>query len=269
MIKEKSLGIQIPEKILVPMAKGGSSTKAFQIASSFAMKYNSQLTFLTIKEEVKEITWSDKIAIIMNAHREVTSKGIKSIPRIQSAKNIKEGILKEINSKPYDLTFMSHRQRKSVSTSIFGSIGDTVMKKTNKTVAMISSVGRPTHYRNIFVPITERLNTRKSVYLSVLLAHAEGARLTICDMRNFDRKKIHGFKAFMEEKPWDSLEVETDIIVKNTDGVREIAMQALYTSGADCVVLGVRPDEYHNVRINGDIKRIIKDFAEDSILVKR
>ena len=118
MIKEKSLGIQIPEKILVPMAKGGSSTKAFQIASSFAMKYNSQLTFLTIKEEVKEITWSDKIAIIMNAHREVTSKGIKSIPRIQSAKNIKEGILKEINSKPYDLTFMSHRQRKSVSTSI-------------------------------------------------------------------------------------------------------------------------------------------------------
>ncbi len=269
MIKEKSLGIQIPEKILVPMAKGGSSTKAFQIAFSFAMKYNSQLTFLTIKEEVKEITWSDKIAIIMNAHREVTSKGIKSIPRIQSAKNVKEGILKEMNSKPYDLTFMSHRQRKSVSTSLFGSIGDTVIKKTSRTVAMISSVGRPTHYKNIFVPITERLNTRKSVYLSVLLAHSEGAKLTICDMRNFDRKKIHGFKAFMEEKPWEALEVTTDVIIKSTDGVRDTTMQALYTSGADCIVLGVRSDEYNNVRINSDIKRIIKDFAEDSILVKR
>ena len=134
---------------------------------------------------------------------------------------------------------------------------------------MISTTGNLSSYKKILIPVTESLNTRKSVYLSVLIAKSEGSSIVICDLRNFDRKKVHGFKSFMEEKPWESLGVETEIITRNSESARDTTMQFLYSTGADCVVLGVRPDEYHNIRVNSNIKRIIKDFSQDSILVKR
>ncbi|MGP6206743.1 universal stress protein [Cuniculiplasma sp. SKW3] len=269
MIDQQTSYLAKTDRILVPMAKGESSKKAFTIATQFARVLGSQITALTIKEETKEVTWSQKVAIIMNAYKEAKSEGLNVIPKIQSSKSIKEGIISEVNSRNYDLVLMSSRARPGISTSLLGPIGDYVIKNSKNTVAAVSLKRDTFPYKNIFVPMSERLNTRKSVYLSAIFAKVLGAKFSLCDMTDFDKKKIHGFKTIMNNEIWKELNLDYEITKLSGENLRESVMNRLYASSSDLIILGLRPDPYSNVRINSDIKRIMKDIPIDSILIKR
>ena len=41
-------------------------------------------------DEAREIVWSDKVAIVLNAYKEAKDKNIRLVPKVQSAKNIKQ-----------------------------------------------------------------------------------------------------------------------------------------------------------------------------------
>ncbi len=269
MIDQQTSYLARTDKILVPMARGESSKKAFTIATEFARNLGSQITALTIKEETREVTWSQKVAIIMNAYKEAKSEGLNVIPKIQSSRSVKEGIITEINSRNYDLVLMSSRARPGISASLLGPIGDYVIKNSKNTVAAISLKRDSYPYKNIFVPMSERLNTRKSVYLAALFAKVLKAKFNLCDMRDFDRKKVHGFKTIMNNEIWKELNIDYEITKGNGENLRESVMNRVYASSSDLIIMGLRPDSYSNVRINSDIKRIMKDIPIDSILIKR
>ncbi len=269
MIDQQASYLARTDRILVPMAKGESSRKAFTIATEFGRSLGSQITALTIKEETKEVTWSQKVAIIMNAYKEAKSEGINIIPKIQSSRSVKEGILSEVNSRNYDLVLMSSKSRPGISTSLLGPIGDYVIKHSRNTVAAVSLKRDTYPYRNIFVPMSERLNTRKSVYLAAIFAKVMKAKFNLCDMRDFDRKKIHGFKTIMNNEIWKELNLDYEITKSSGENLRESVMNRIYSTSSDLIILGLRTDSYSNVRINSDIKRIMKDISIDSVLIKR
>ncbi|MHB1440323.1 MAG: universal stress protein [Cuniculiplasma sp.] len=257
------------DRILVPMAKGDSSRRAFEFATDFAKIFGSEITALTIKDETREVTWSDKVAVVMHAYKESSQKGLKVIPKIQSARNVKEGIIREANSKNYDLVLMSFRSRSGVSASLFGGIGDYILKHSKNTTASLS-IKRDTYpYKKILVPMSEKLNTRKSVYLAAVMARVMNSKFYLCDMRSFDRKKIHGFKTLMNAEIWKELKLDYEIAEIHGDDLREAVQQRIYSTSSDLVILGIRPDNYSNVRINSEIKKIIKDAPIDSLLIKR
>jgi nucleotide-binding universal stress UspA family protein len=269
MIDQVSSYYAKTDRILVPMAKGESSKRAFNLASDFARTFGSQITALTIKDETKEVTWSDKVAVVMNVYKESRMEGLRIIPKIQSARNVKDGIISEINSKNYDLIIMSSRSRSGVSTSLLGGIGDFIIKRSKNTTANISIKRDAYPYRRILVPMSERLNSRKSVYLAAVIAKVLNAKFYLVDARSFDKKKVHGFKTLMNAEIWKDLDLTYDISEIHGDDLRESVLQRLYATSSDLIVLGVRPDNYANVRINSDIKKIIKDAPLDSILIKR
>lgn len=257
------------ERILVPMAKGDSSKIAFNIATEFAKKMQSEVTALTVKDMIREVTWSDKVAVVMSAYKESRDMGIKVIPKIQSAKNIRDGIVKESNSKNYDLVLMSSRGRTGVSGSVYGNIGDYVLKHSKNTTAVIASKGSKYPYRNIFIPMSERLNSRKSVYLGAVLSKILDAKFILCDARSFDAKKIHGFTTILNSEIWKELNLDFELReLKGTD-LRSAVISSIDDGVTDLLVLGIRPDQYSNVRINTDIKRISRESKVDTLLIKR
>lgn len=257
------------ERILVPMAKGESSRRAFDIAMVFGKILQSNITALTLKEEVKEVTWSDKVAIVTNAYKIGKNQGIKIIPKVQSAKSIKQGIVDEINSKGYDLAIFSARIRDSMSSSLLGGIGDYIIKKSKNTVVGIGIKNGKYPYDKILVPLSERLNTRKSLYISGLFAKILGAKLIIMDERELDKKVVHGFKTLIKNEFWKDLNVECEIIKGAGENIVDDVVKKAYVTGANIIFLGVRPDQYSNVRINSDIKKILRETHTDVAIVKR
>lgn len=257
------------ERILVPMAKGNSSKIAFNIATEFAKKMQSEVTALTVKDMIREVTWSDKVAVVMSAYKESRDMGIEVIPKIQSARNIKEGIVRESNSKNYDLVLMSSRGRTGVSGSVYGSIGDYILKNSKNTTAVIATKGSKHPYRNIFIPMSERLNSRKSVYLGAVLSKVLDAKFILCDARSFDKKRIHGFTTIMNAEIWKELNLDFELRELNGADLRSAVISSVDDGVTGLLVLGIRPDQYSNVRINMEIKRISRDSKVDVLLIKR
>ncbi len=257
------------DRILVPMAKGESSRMALNIATDLARVLNSEITALTVKDEVREVTWSDKVAVVMTAYREFRDKGLKIIPKIQSARNVKAGIVFEANSKNYDLVLMSSRARNGVSSSSLGGVSEYVLKHSKNTTAVISLKGSKYPYKNIFIPMSERLNSRKSVYLGAVLAKVFGAKFVLCDARSYDKKKLHGFKTIMNSEIWRELNIDYKLIELPQGDMKEEILNAISSGGSDLLVLGIRPDRYSNVRVNSEIKKLIRETNVDTLLIKR
>ncbi len=269
MLSQISSNFAKIDRLLVPMAKGESSSRAFRLAIDIAMAMQSEVTILTVKDEIREVTWSDKVAVVMSAYKESRDMGIKVIPKIQSAKNVKAGIVNEANSKGYDLILMSARARSSASTSVFGNVGDYIFKHSKNTTAVIAIKSDKYPYKNIIVPMSERLNTRKSVYLAAAIAKVLNAKLTLCDARSFDKKKIHGFTTIMNGEIWKELNLDFELReIRGTD-LRTQIIANVNDGTSDLLILGIRPDQYSNVRINSEIKRISRDSKIDILLIKR
>ena len=259
-----------PEKLLVPMAKGEHSKKAFDLALGLASNYKSEITALTIKDEAREIVWSDKVAIVLNAYKEAKERNIRLVPKVQSAKNIKQGIVSEINSKNYDMVIFSSGPRATLSASLLGGIGDYIIKNSRATVLAITSRMNKYKYERVLVPVTESLNVRRSLYIALMISKVYNARVNILDLRKFDRKETHGFKNFFDSI--DEIKKEyPNIEFSKSEGnnMKEIILGRAYSTGADLLVFGVRPGTSGNIRINGLIKDLIKEMWTDTILIKK
>ncbi|EQB67400.1 MAG: universal stress protein [Thermoplasmataceae archaeon] len=259
-----------PEKLLVPMAKGEHSKKAFDLALGLASNYKSEITALTIKDEAREIVWSDKVAIVLNAYKEAKERNIRLVPKVQSAKNIKQGIVSEINSKNYDMVIFSSGPRATLSASLLGGIGDYIIKNSRATVLAITSRMNKYKYERVLVPVTESLNVRRSLYIALMISKVFDAKVNILDLRKFDRKETHGFKNFFDSI--DEIKKEyPNIEFSKSEGnnMKEIILGRAYSTGADLLVFGVRPGTSGNIRINGLIKDLIKEMWTDTILIKK
>ena len=259
-----------PEKLLVPMAKGEHSKKAFDLALGLASNYKSEITALTIKDEAREIVWSDKVAIVLNAYKEAKERNIRLVPKVQSAKNIKQGIVSEINSKNYDMVIFSSGPRATLSASLLGGIGDYIIKNSRATVLAITSRMNKYKYERVLVPVTESLNVRRSLYIALMISKVFDAKVNILDLRKFDRKETHGFKNFFDSI--DEIKKEyPNIEFSKSEGnnMKEIILGRAYSTGADLIVFGVRPGTSGNIRINGLIKDLIKEMWTDTILIKK
>ena len=259
-----------PEKLLVPMAKGESSKKAFHLALGLASNYKSEITALTIKDEAREIVWSDKVAIVLNAYKEAKDKNIRLVPKVQSAKNIKQGIVSEINSKNYDMVIFSSGPRATLSASLLGGIGDYIIKNSRTTVLAITSRMKKNKYERVLVPVTESLNVRRSLYIALMISKVFDAKVNILDLRKFDKKETHGFKNFFDSI--DEIKNEyPNVEFSSSEGnnMKEIILGRAYSTGADLLVFGVRPGTSGNIRINGLIKDLIKEMWTDTILIKK
>ena len=259
-----------PEKLLVPMAKGERSKKAFDLALGLASNYKSEITALTIKDEVREIVWSDKVAIVLNAYKEAKERNIRLVPKVQSAKNIKQGIVSEINSKNYDMVIFSSGPRATLSASLLGGIGDYIIKNSRTTVLAITSRMKKNKYERVLVPVTESLNVRRSLYIALMISKVFDAKVNILDLRKFDKKETHGFKNFFDSI--DEIKNEyPNVEFSSSEGnnMKEIILGRAYSTGADLLVFGVRPGTSGNIRINGLIKDLIKEMWTDTILIKK
>ena len=259
-----------PEKLLVPMAKGERSKKAFDLALGLASNYKSEITALTIKDEAREIVWSDKVAIVLNAYKEAKERNIRLVPKVQSAKNIKQGIVSEINSKNYDMVIFSSGPRAALSASLLGGIGDYIIKNSRTTVIAITSRMKKNIYERLLVPVTESLNVRRSIYIALMISKVFGAKVNILDLRKFDKKETHGFKNLFDSM--DEIKREyPNVEFSKSEGnnMKEIILGRAYSTGADLIVFGVRPGTSGNIRINGLIKDLIKEMWTDTILIKK
>lgn len=260
------------EKIVVPMAKGQQSRLPLEIAFFLAEKYSGEITALTVKEEMKELTWSDKVRIITNAYQDGKERNIKVVPRVRTARNIRTGIVEELKEKNYDLVLMGTHRRSGLSGSLFGSIGDYVMKNSS-TPAVIFSIRRnELPYRNILLPVAETINNRMAVSFALHLKQSTNANLFLLDLRKFDEKKTHGFQHL-----FDNLgEIHTRFgdgitIVRGGDGgtMSTQISSAIREYSADLIVLGLRFSQDRKIRVNSTLKALIKDSPVDSAVLRR
>ncbi len=259
-----------PEKLLVPMAKGENSKKAFDLALGIASKYKSEITALTVKDEVREIVWSDKVAIVLNAYKEGKERNIHVIPKVQSARSIKQGIVAEINSRNYDIVLFSSLPRATLSASLLGGIGDYIVKNSRSTVIAITTRKKNDNYEKLLVPISESLNVRRSIFIALMISKVTGAKVCLLDLRKFDTKQTHGFKNLFDSKEELIKEFPNlEFSKAEGDSLKEILMNRMYSWGADLLVMGVRPGTSGNIRINGMIKDLIKESWIDTALVKK
>ena len=260
------------EKMMVPMAKGYRSKRVLDIAFDLSREYNSEIIAFTVKDDVRELTWSDKVSLVTNAYKDGKEQNIKVIPRITTSSSVREGIVKEANTHNYDLLFIASGKRSPLSASLLGGIGDYVLKNSRVTTVAASLKNRGYPYEKILVPVSEYLNTRTAVSFALHLKKAIGAKIYFADLRKYDRKKTHGFSLLFDNM---------DEVLKIFGNDIEIIKSGMSTSITDevsiisrnikpsVVILGIRSDPTGRVRINSSIKSIMKESDHDAILVKK
>ena len=260
------------QKLLVPMGKGYRSKRVLQIAFDMARSYDSEVTAFTVKETTQEITWSDKVSLVTGAFKDGKDKQIKVVPRIRMADSVKEGIVAESLAHNYDLLFIATWKRSSLSASLFGGIGDYVIKNSGTTTAALSVKNNQYPYRRILVPISEDINTRTAIAFSLYLKKAINASLYLVDMRKYDKTRTHGFRMLFENMDRIVGSYGPEINFTRSGMTTSFKDEILFHSGqikADLIVLGTRRGKGGKVRINAAIKSVIKDTDQDVFLIKK
>ncbi len=257
------------DHIIVPMFKGTNSSKVLKMSFDMALKNDSEITAITIREKNDPIDISGSLGIVTTAYNEGKKAGIKVIPKIQTFDNAKEGLVMETSSHYYDILILSTRKRSMLSSSIFGNIGDYLLKNSSVPVAILSSGDREYPYANILLPLSESINTRAAVYFALQLAKLHRSNVTILDLRKYDKNPTHGFKALMEN-PDILSESKIEIkIVKSGGftGIKEEVGDYIRSDNPDCIIVGTKKSQKY--RMTSDIKFIIKEPEIDAILVKK
>lgn len=260
------------DRVIVPMAKGDRSRVVLDLAFSISESYHSEVTALTVKEELKEVTWSDKVNIIINAYRDGKDRNIKVIPKVRTSRTVRQGIVDEIKSKNYDLLLLGTFKRSVLSGSIFGGIGDYVMKNSRIPTAVMSIKGSVFPYRKILLPMCETLNTRASVSLALHLKKTLGAELVMVDLRKYDRKRSHGFQTI-----YDHIGETISLYGENITMLRPGFSTSLLDEidlitkeqKPDLIVLGVAETKSGKLRFNSFMKTVIKSNGQDTIVLKK
>lgn len=260
------------DRVIVPMAKGDRSRVVLDLAFKLSETYKSEITALTIKEELKEVTWSDKVKVITNAYRDGKDRNIKVIPKVRTSRSIRQGITEEVSTRNYDLLMLGTFKRSLLSGSLFGGIGDYVIKNSKVPTAVFSVKGSVFPYRKILVPVSETLNTRASFSLAMHIKNALGADLLIADLRKYDRNRTHGFNTV-----FDNLGEMVKSYGENISIIRPSLSTSLLEElnliirdqRPDLIVFGVQDGKSGKIRFNSDIKNLVKSTVQDIALLKK
>ncbi len=260
------------DRILVAMSKSISSRKLLEIGFDIAKANSSEITAFTVKDERRDLTWSDKVAIVTDAYREGKQRGIRVVPKVRTASSIRECILDEINSHSYDLVMVASEKKYPVSAHVFGGIGDYILRNSRIPVIIVDMGAGTYPYRSILFPASETVATRASAYFAIQLMKATGSKLVIADLRGYDQNPVHRFSSIFENEGTIRQKLGGNIEIVPGGNAAAIGSEVTSISGsaqADVLVLGVRPDRRKNVRINSTIRAIIKESGQDVILVKK
>ncbi|MEM0158116.1 MAG: universal stress protein [Thermoplasmataceae archaeon] len=260
------------DRAVIPMARGDRSRIVLEIAFALAREYGTEITALTIKEETREVTWSDKVAVITRAYHEGKENNIKVIPKVRTAKTVKSGILMESNSRGYDFILMGTFRRSPLSASVFGSIGDHVIKNSQIPTVIFSVNGSRFPYRKILVPLSETINTRPAVSFALHLKKALQSEIILADLRSYDQKRTHGFQQLFENIAGivssfgDNITVVRPNISNNlNDEVEQLARSVR----PDLIIMGVERNQKGKIRINSTLKSLVRGSKCDVAVVGR
>ncbi len=259
-------------KVLIPMARGGRSRRALEIAFGMSSLHESEITALTIKDEFHDMSWSEKVSLVTDAYREGKEIGIKVVPKIRTRGSVRECITDEANTHGYNVLMIAAGKRSPLSASIFGGIGDYVLKNSKIPVIAASVSERNYPYRNILLPISENVNTRTAVSFALNLAMAIGAKVHLADLRGYDVKIRHGFRLLFEQYAEISKSFPGKIeLIKcgDSDTLKEELRLLSERISPDAIVLGVRTDNSGRIRMSSNVKATIKDSESDTLLVKK
>lgn len=260
------------DRAIVPMAKGDRSRVVLDLAFSLSRVYNTEITALTIKEELKEVTWSDKVNVIINAYRDGKDRNIKVIPKVRTSKSVRQGIVDEARNKNYDLILLGTFKRSVLSGSLFGGIGDYVIKNSTTPTAVFSIKGSTFPYKKVLVPISETLNTRASVSLAFHIKKALGSDVVLADMRKYDRKRTHGFNTLFDRMGELTSEYGENITIVrpsfSTNLVDEMNVM-IRDQKPDLLVFGVSESKSGKIRFNSHLKTLVKSTSQDIVVLKK
>jgi nucleotide-binding universal stress UspA family protein len=251
------------------MFKGTNSGKVLKMSYDMALAYKSEITAITIRETKENVDIFGRLSLVTTAYNDGKKAGIKVIPKIMTFDDAKNGIIIETSGHYYDVLILSTRKRSMLSSSIFGNIGDYVMKNSSIPTVILSSGGREYPYKNILIPLSESVNTRAAVFFALQLAKLHKSHVTIFDLRKYDKNPAHGFKLLMSN-PAVLSESKIDIsIVKSGEstGIKEEIEKYIKSDDPDCVVVGIRKSK--KFRMTSDMKFIIKDPDVDTLLIKK
>ncbi len=259
------------DRVLVPMFRGINSIKALKLAFDLAKTYNSELTAITIRERNDSIEWSNSVTLVTNAYKDGKRAGLKVIPKISTYENVKTGLIKETSSHYYDLLLMATHKRALLSGSIFGSIGDYVLKNLSIPLILLSISEREYPYKKILLPISEVVNTRSAVFFAIEMAKMNNAELMIMDLRKYDKNRTHGFKMLFDNIGEISKSGVDISLLKSgyNTGIKEEINSIIEKEDPDCAIIGTRTRLNRKYRTNSDIKYIVKDPRIDTVLIKK
>lgn len=259
-------------RLVVPMMKEGISQRALDIAFQLSGNYKSEITAFTVKDEVHDLSWSDKVALVTGAYIAGKERDLKVVPKVRTSKSVKDCIVDEVNSHGYDMVLMGAERHSPFSASMFGTICEFVLKNSRPPVVAVSVRSSSYPYRNILLPLSEGLSTRASAAFAMRMSKAGGSKLHIADLRKYDTRQSHGF-----HKIFDNLGALTHDYGPDIEVIRggteaslndEVNMLASRVS-ADLIVLGIQPDSEKKIRFNSSIKSALRDSVQDTILVKK
>ncbi|WP_337860152.1 universal stress protein [Ferroplasma sp.] len=255
--------------IIVPMFRGTNSSKILKLSYDIARNFNSEITAITIRERSSIGNNSARLSLVTDAYNEGKKAGIKVIPKIQTFDNARDGIITETTGHNYDIIFISTRKRSMLSSSIFGNIGDYILKNSTIPAAILSSGDREYPYANILLPISESINTRAAVYFAIQLAKLNKSHITLLDLRKYDRGTVHQFKTLIDNPAAlsDSMIDIRIIRAGGLTGIKEEVGSYIKSDNPDCIIVGTK--KTNNYRMTSDIKFIIKEPDIDTILVKK
>lgn len=260
------------DRAMVPMARGARSSKVLQMAFDLSREYAAEVTAFTVREERKELIWTDKVNLVTEAYRLGKMNNVKVIPRIVSSESAKEAIVNEANTHSYDYLVLATTRRSPLSGALFGSIGDFVFKNVKIPVIMVSIKNMDYPYRSIIAPVSEDMSTRASISFALHLKKALGCSIVLPDLRKYDRRPTHGFRVLMDNIQSLSDEFGENIrLIKS--GYRIGGPDELNSLGgetkSDVAVVGVRTGPSGSVRISAAIKDVVKHYSGDVIVVKK
>ena len=179
--------------------------------------------------------------------------------------------MNEADSRYYDLLIMATHKRSMLSGSVFGSIGDYMLKNIKMPIGILSVSEREYPYKKILLPVSENINTRASVFIALELAKINRSKLIIFDIRKYDKKKTHGFKNLFDnigDIAKNEIDVKIDKSGDNTS-IREEMDSIILSEDPDCVVIGGRKVGNEKLRINSDMKFVIKDQRIDTLFIEK
>ncbi|MGC8608291.1 MAG: universal stress protein, partial [Thermoplasmata archaeon] len=241
------------ERIAIPMAEGRNSRRVLHIAMSISKEFNSDITAITVRDELRDIVWTDKITVITNAYKEGLSKNVKVIPKIVTGRNIRDALLRELNSHNYDLVLIASEKNSMLRHFSFGRLSEYILKNS-KSPSAIVSVKYPNYpYKKIYVPLSETINTRSAVSFALHLKRNTGASLVFEDLRSFDVKSKHRFTYLFDymNELIEAFGGDISMIRGNPErSIQDAVNRTCENDKPDAMVLGIKKNDNNKVRIN-------------------